>query len=332
MKNIMSAEKSNSFLERIEKIDFRLLALVCLIGTAYLVYKVYANERTLISLSTTALMLGLIVESLRLGGFKKKILHEMLLAYGLSFIVFIPLNFDAYNLLDRIATWPAVFLGAYALTSMVLFKDKIVPRINISHTTVWSLAILYYLYDWGLLTDEDGLYQIIGFSLLALSLYVVVLAFLKSALTQKQRVLLSSWSALIMVVFAADYALDLFLSTKHAMEVTLMDKLLLFVPYFVLGMGLVYVLQNIYLVYDFIAPGDSEYKEQVKNVVATHLKRYDPKKPPAIFLIVLILVTTVFFWTNNSLTVLSKQTAVWLVFLLVSVLNESRYRSLDKQR
>lgn len=70
----------------------------------------------------------------------------------------------------------------------------------------------------------------------------------------------------------------------------------------------------------------------MKNVVATHLKRYDPKKPPAIFLIVLILVTTVFFWTNNSLTVLSKQTAVWLVFLLVSVLNESRYRSLDKQR
>lgn len=332
MKIGMSAAKSNSLLERIEKMDFRLLVLFCFAGTAYIIYKVNSIERTLISLSTTALMLGLFAESLRLGGFKKKVLSELLLAYALSFIVFIPLNFDDYNLYNRIATWPAVFLGANALTSMVLFKDKIIPKINISHTSVWSLAIFYYVYDWGLLQDKDWIYRILGYLLLALSIFVLIVALQRRMLSQRQRVLLSSWSALIMIFFAADYALNLFLSTKYASEISIMDKVMLFVPYFVLGMGLVYVLQNIYLVYDFIAPENSEYKEQVKRVVATHLKRYDPKKPRFIFLFIFIIATIAFFWTNHRFDFLSKQTSVWLVFLLVSVLNESRYRSLEKRR
>jgi hypothetical protein len=292
----MSKESWDDVVTRVKQIDLKWLLLFCLIVTAFIAYKVFQTERTLISLSTIALMLGLVFESLRLGGFRKEIMRELLLAYACSFIVFIPMRFEEYGLMSRISTWPAVFIGAYVIFSVILFKDRIIPKINLTHTFVCLLAFVYYAYEWDWFWDESWLYRCLAFSGLLSTLFVLFLSLRKGVLTQRIRLMLSVFSALLMIFFAAEFAIELFVSTKYAREITWLEKLDLFFPYFVLGMGLVYTMQNIYLIIDFNYFGDGDHVEHARSVATVHLNRYDPVKPILLRFLAIVSLVLAVFW------------------------------------
>jgi hypothetical protein len=323
----MSDETWNDIVSRLKQIDFRVLLFFCTLVTGYIIYHIFQTERTLISWATMAMMIGLIFESMRLGSFSKKIIFELLLAYAASFIVFIPMSIDEYNFVSRIATWPAVFFGAYALTSMVLFRDRIIPKINMTYTAVCLLAFVYYVYEWNWFFDDYWLFQGLAFLAMGIALFVLVLSMQPGVLSQRIRLMLSVFSALLMVFFAAEFAIELYTSTLYAREVSWLEKLNLFVPYFVLGMGLVYTLQNIFLIIDFNYWGDGDHVQHARSVAELHLKRYDPMKPSLFRLLATLALVTGVLSLNHIFDFVAKQTAVWIVLILVTTLDQYLYRA-----
>jgi hypothetical protein len=326
----MADDTWNDIVSRVKQIEFKVLLLFCGLFTGYIIYQIFQTERTLISWATMAMMIGLIFESMRLGSFTKKIIFELLLAYLASFIVFIPVSVDEYDFVSKISTWPAVFFGAYALTSMVLFKDRIIPKINMTYTAVCLLAFMYYVYEWNWFSDDYWLFQGLAFLALGITLFVLVLSIRPGALTQRIRLILSVFSALLMIFFAAEFALELYLSTQYAREVSWLEKLNLFVPYFVLGMGLVYTLQNIFLIIDFNYWGDGDHVQHARTVAALHLKRYDPMKPSLLRLFAPLALVAGILTSNHIFDFVAKQTAVWIVLILVTSVDQYMYR-LEKQ-
>ncbi len=313
-------EKILDFIKRDDKGNFYALVTICVLATVFIIYKVQTSQRILITQSVTAIMLGLVAESLRLSKNAKHTFKELLLGYLFSFIIFIPYNADSYDLAGRIATWPAIFIMSYSLTTMLVFKDQVVAKANISSTVVLSLATFYWVMVQGLFTDEYFPFKALAVIVTVLCILTLYHAFKPQPLNQRQRVLLSSWTALIMIALAIDFALGIFLDTRYLLLNTWQEKIYDFAQYFVLGMALVYILQNIYLIYEFISPEKSPNDVHVQRILQTHLKRYTSHKAKKKHTLLLSLLVSGCFLLNYRFEFISSYSAIWIVFIVYSAL------------
>lgn len=74
-------DKVLDFIKKDDKNNFYVLLATCILGTIYILYKVQTSQRILITQSVTAIMLGLVFESLRLSKNAKHTFKELLLGY-----------------------------------------------------------------------------------------------------------------------------------------------------------------------------------------------------------------------------------------------------------
>lgn len=313
-------DKVLDFIKKDDKNNFYVLLATCILGTIYIIYKVQTSQRILITQSVTAIMLGLVFESLRLSKNAKHTFKELLLGYLFSFIIFIPYNADSYDMAGRISIWPAIFIMSYSLTTMLVFKDQVVAKANITTTLVLSLAAIYLTVENNLLTDDYLPFKGLAFIVIIVTASTFFHAFNPKPLTQRQRVLFSSWTALIMIILAIDFALGIYLDTKYLLLNTWTEKIYDFGQYFVLGMALVYMLQNIYLIYEFVSPEKSANDQHVHRIIQTHLKRYPNQKPKNGYIVLLSFCITGCFVLNHQFKFVTPYTAIWIVFIFFTAL------------
>lgn len=309
-------EKILDFIKKDDKINFYILLGACILGTIFIIFKVQTSQRILITQSVAAIMLGLVFESLRLSKNAKHTFKELLLGYLFSFIVFIPLSSTGFDIEKRIATWPAIFIMSYTLTTMFVFKDQVVAKANITTTAVLSLAAIYWSIENNFFNDDYLPFIAIAVLSVLAAAFTFFFALNSKPLTQRKRILLSSWTALIMIVLAIDFALGIYLDTKYLTLNTWREKIYDFGQYFVLGMALVYILQNIYLLYEFVSPEKSPNDQHVHRIIQTHLKRYPSQKPKNWYLLMLTICISAFFVLNHQFKLISPYTAIWLVFIV----------------
>lgn len=309
-------EKILDFIKKDDKNNFYILLAICAIGTIYIIFKVQTSQRILITQSVAAMMLGLVFESLRLSKNTKHTFKELLLGYLFSFIIFIPLSSDGYNLAGRIATWPAIFIMSYSLTAMLVFKDQVIAKANITKTAVLSIAALYLCIEYNYFHDDYLPFIAMAIVSVIAAALTFFLALSPKPLTQRQRLLLSSWTALIMIILAIDFALGIYLDTRYLLLNTWKEKIYDFGQYFVLGMALVYILQNIYLIYEFVSPEKSANDQHVHRIIQTHLKRYPSQKPNISYLLLICISVTAFFVANHWFNFISCYTAIWIAFIV----------------
>lgn len=264
---------------------------VVVIVISFLAYKTYTSPRNLIDFSTWAVISGLVFESLRLSKLKKSALIHLLWAILFSFIIFIPYekgSLTYYDIYGKIATWPAIFILSFTLTAMTIFEKNVITKINIQQTVVICLAFAYLLFSNNFFQSEY-LEDKIGITLLlASTLFSVYQLFSRKNLSPKIQVFLSSLTALIMVIFAAYYAFVLYEDFRWEMLHKSKSRFVYFFEFFALGIALVYTLQNIYLLYDFVNPVKPRDSETNRQIIANHVNRFDKTKPKTLIAFILL--------------------------------------------
>jgi hypothetical protein len=264
-------------------------------------------------------MLGLILESLFLSGWEKRNLNKLLSVYLWSYLTFIPNDIHLYNFDQRITFWPVVFLIMYTFSAMVYFKDKVIPRINRTTTAIFSLGFLYWLIDCGFFKLDFQQLSLFKYVFPIVTFLVLILIFFKSLLSRKQRFWLSCWVTLITIVFTFDYSFTLISQNKlNFNESGFISVLNYLLSYFVLGMTLVYTLQHIYLLYDFIAPENPLAKSHIKNLVDTHVNRFDEGKLNTIFMFLFLGFVVFIFYVNHYYQFTSVHMVIWSIYFVYS--------------
>jgi hypothetical protein len=290
-----------------------------------LIYRVGNSSERLIPIGVVAVIVGAILESYRLLRKIKPVILSALGSFILSFFIFLPGKHESvYNLDNHLISWPYCFLFIFLIFSMVMNKDKLIPRLTEGITLVQSIAILYWAIDYGFFSSSTFVVKILLIIGILFSVVSIINAFTNIRLTKGMRLTLSIWSSIIMIAFAIDYIISVYKNGQVENAFLLNDKIYIFISYFLLGISSVYILQNTFLVIGYL-PGkqeffNKEYFARINELTSDHLKRYSDSQMGILLASLCFILVSIIFFINYSLKFIPTNTAIWAIFFVFNTI------------
>lgn len=284
----------------------------------YVFYRVYHSEKTLISVMIIPLIVGIIFENKRLSSDWKTIALKILGALCISIVAFIPGKGETnYNFEHHIEMWPYWFICFFTLISMVVHEEKIVPKLTEGITLLQSISIIYWIVDIGFLNFESLFaYVVMGIGIV-FCLISLVHAFSYINLTRNARLFLSIWSSIIMIIFAVDHIYRVF-HYDYFLDYVMLNEALNILQYFLLGVSLIYIFQNAYMLLVYLPDRNSWYgKSQMRDIRKmnkTHVDRYSNKQIRISDSSLALILTSGIYYLNYQYQVMPRHTLIWFLF------------------
>lgn len=271
------------------------------------------------------LILGLVFQGKRLYGTWRPLIENFVIALGGSFFIFI-LAHKTTPIEEKIFLITYTFLLSFILAFLAKFKKSrvlIIPQLTEGVTLLHSIAVIYWLVDF----SRDYIYvkiiYVFFFAIFLLSLFSIINAYTKIPLSVTNRFLLSLWSSVVMILFALDYIITVFKNGEISDALSFQDVTFVFVQYFLLGISAIYIAQNINMILGFL-PDKSERLFQSsrrrKALAKDHIERYSDKQVSIWYSIFCTIFSIFLFWLNYEYQFISKQSAIWIVFVSFPVL------------
>lgn len=239
----------------------------------------------------------------------------------LSLLVFLPYkNEQVYILEDHIQLWPYIFLSIFIIITIVLHKDKIMPRLTEGIILMQSISMVYWVLDKNLHdTTNRALIILMGLGLL-LSLFAIVNALTYLALSRTNRLILSIWSSVIMAFLALDYVYTTFQYGQIEATSNFPTGLYIGLQYFLLGISSIYIVHNFFMLIGFL-PGrsrffNSRYFREVKELAEDHINRFSDSQASKLHSFIYILVLVSIFYLNYYFQIVPRNIVIWTVFFI----------------
>lgn len=293
------------------------LALLLLI---FISYRIYISERTLIPISIFALIVGAIFQTKRLTKNWGIVLTTVLISFIISFTAFLPGKREhIYIFENHIESWPFVFLVFFLILITIFEKEKVTPKLTEGITLIQSMAIIYWVIDFGLLKTHNLFLLFLMIIGLIFSLYSLFHAFTHTELTRTNRLTLSIWSTIIYVVFAVEHIFNVFHNEQIENTENLTSGIYIALQYFLLGVSGVYIVQNYFMLIGFL-PGkgsffNSLYYKELKELKSEHIKRYSIEQIDIIHSLFCVIFTGGIFYINYTYKIVPRNIVIWVVFV-----------------
>lgn len=310
---------------KIQKIEFNkftltitVVGILCVIFYCYVFYQTYQSNRTLISLMIIPLVLGIIFENKRLSTDWITIILKIFVALFLSVIVFIPGKRERhYNFENHIEIWPYWFVSLFVFISMVYHEKKIIPKLTEGITLLQSISIIYWIIDIGI----QNLKNVFGYFLIGVCIISSILSFIHAfsyiKLTRNARLILSIWSSVIMIVFAIDHIYRVF-NFNHFVEYKMLNDSINILQYFLLGVSLIYIFQNAFMLIIYFPDRNSLYGKRhmqtIRKMNETHIARYSGNQIKISDALMVLIFTTGIYYMNYTYRIMPRHTIIWLMF------------------
>lgn len=315
----MTTRKTNNPRKRRRRTDLGPYYLVAIaIGlialTCYIVFRVQSSGGRQIPVSVLALIAGVIVESLRISERWKDVLGIALLSFALSYLAFLPGKHEHdYSFDHHMATWPYWFIVLFAMISVVVHGDKAVPKLTEGITLLQSIAVVYWVIDYGFLDTAHIVVQVLlGIGLL-FALYSLFHAFTYTVLSRTSRLILSIWSSVIMLLLAIDNIYRIHQNVPVEQATTTTHGFYIALQFFLLGVSGIYVIQNVLMLTGFI-PGKGS---QLKELKSDHIKRYSDQQTRIRNSFLCVIFAGGTFALNAYYDVFPRHIMIWIVLASV---------------
>ncbi|SEP29494.1 hypothetical protein SAMN05444671_3130 [Flavobacterium sp. CF108] len=291
----------------------------------YILYRMYITERRLIPLSAFALIAGAIYEAKYIVKDWQKLIMTALGSFALSFIAFIPGKREGnYNFEMHIQIWPYFFLVILIIAVIGFNKDKIIPKLTEGITLLQSIAIIYWVIDFGFLKTKNVFLLFLMFIGLIFSGFSIFHAFTKTELTRTNRLILSIWSTIVIFLLAAE---NIFKTISYNVTNTydLASGLYSNLPFFLLGVSSFYIVQNFVMLISFLprkgAFFNKVYYKELKELKNDHIERYSFEQVHISNSMFCIIFTSIIFYLNYYYKVVPKHIAIWFVFFIFQLIS-----------
>ena len=297
------------------------IGIVLLLLTIYVGSHFHASGRRLIPISVLALIAGVVFESKRLADKWQPVLLTALGSFIFSFSAFLPGKSErAYILENHIEIWPYAFIFFYIIFSITFNKDKIIPKLTEGTTLLLSIAAIYWVIDYGFVDFNNVGIQIVMLVGLAFSLFTIFHAFTNTVLSKTNRLALSIWSSVIMMLFAVDSIYRVYQNEQIENTPDLTSGLYVGLQFFLLGVSSLYIAQNFLMVFSFL-PGkgtffNDQYFKDLKQLKEDHINRYSDKQVSILHSIFCVLFSATIFALNHYFQILPRHLAIWAVFVI----------------
>lgn len=244
----------------------------------YLAYRINTSSRQLIPIGVIAIIAGVIFEGRRLSDKWSTFMLKVLGSFIFGFLSFLPgrgeKNYDFENHIEMFPYW---FVVIFALFSIAAHGDKVVPKLTEGITLLQSIAVIYWVVDYGFLNIASVPFMVLIVVGLLFSLYSVFHAFTHTVLTRSSRLALSIWSSVIMMVFAFDSVFRTFQNEQIENTADITEGFYIGLQFFLLGVSCIYFIQNFLMLAGFL-PGrgtffNAQYFRELNVLKKEHVKR-----------------------------------------------------------
>ncbi|NVO11846.1 MAG: hypothetical protein HXX16_17945 [Bacteroidales bacterium] len=313
--NRKSDKKSNN---KIFFIIIGLLSLILIIG-GIIIFKKFTIKP--IRLCELALIAGLFYENKRLTGDWKTVLKMTLFSFAFSILIFLPGEHESvYNFDKHLENWSYAFTFLFIIISIAFNEDKIIPKLTEGVTLIQSLALIYWAIDFGLAYSSYLIVKILMAIALIFSLYSILNIFANIALSNTNRLILSIWSSIIMLLFAIDNIYGIYQNDQIETVQTFLQGLFIGLQYFLLGVCSIYIVQNFLMIVGFF-PGkgtffNKKYFRNIKKLEDEHISRYSDNQVNKLDGLICLLFTGITFGLNYYFKLLPRNIAIWIVFIV----------------
>lgn len=284
----------------------------------YVIFRTYQSQNSLLSIMTIPLILGIVFENRRLSSDWKDILLKISISLALSVFAFLPGKGERnYSLDHHIEIWPYVFIAFFVIGSVIHHEKKIVPKLTEGITLLQSISIIYWIVDIGFLNFKNVFaYILIGIGLV-FSIISFIHAFSYIKLTRNARLFLSIWSSLIMIIFAIDHIYRVF-NFNYFVDYKILNDGLNTLQYFLLGVSLIYIFQNAYMLLVYFPSKSRAYNKEhlkdIKKMNKTHIDRYSSNQIRLFDSLLALLITSGIYYWNYKYQIMPRHTLIWLIF------------------
>jgi len=297
------------------------VGLFLLVLTFLIAVRIQSSDRHLIPLSVFALLAGLFYEARRLYEKWTTLLGAAFFSFAFSFLGFLPgKHEDVYMLENHIQMWPYFFIFLFVIITISFNEAKIIPRLTEGITLLQSIAVVYWVIDLHLYEMNSIIVKILMGIGLLFSAFTLFNAFTPFILSRTNRLILSIWSCIIMVLFAADNIYRTYQNNQIEATGNLTDALIIGLQFFLLGISSIYVVQNLFMLFGFLPERDTffnaRYLKELKELKNEHIKRYSNEQVTVIHSFLSIAITGAIFYLNYYFQILPRNLAILSVFVV----------------
>ncbi|QIL76874.1 hypothetical protein [Hymenobacter sp. HDW8] len=285
--------------------------------TGYIAYRASLSEQKFFSLSLLALFTGLLFESFRITNNWKHVIYKFIWSYFFSLLCFLPGKKEVnYIFENHIKMWPYYFIVIFSLITVSIYKDKVIAKLTEGITLLLSLSLIYWVIDYGFINIDHWFIQVLLILSLFLSVFSIINALTYFKLSKTIRLILSTWSTIVMFAFAIDNIIRVFQNEDIETTKYLSQGLYIALQYFLLGVSAVYIMQNMILLSGFLPNKNGNYKVDLRNHKRDHIERYSDQQVSILSSILCIIFTTTVYGLNYKYQILPRHTMIWLLFLI----------------
>ncbi|NOU47116.1 MAG: hypothetical protein HOO86_08650 [Bacteroidales bacterium] len=295
--------------------------LLLLIFVFYIASRMQSTDRRLIPLSVLALLAGVFFEAKRLFEKWSTLFWVALGSFVFSFFAFLPGKHErVYIFEDHIQMWPYVFLFFFVVFAISFNKDKTIARLTEGITLMQSIAVVYWVIDLHLYETNSSFVKVLMVIGLLFSVFSLFNAFTPFILSRTNRLTLSIWSCVIMVLFAVDNIYRTYQTEDIEVISSIPYGLLIGLQFFFLGICSIYIAQNFFMLIMFL-PGkgtffNAQYFKDLRELKDDHIKRYSDKQVNFLHSLFCLVMIGGVFYLNYKYQVLPRNIAIWTVFVV----------------
>ena len=282
-------------------------------------------------LSVVALMLGFIFELHKRVKNWSAILVFSLVVFVLSLYNFFFYKHEVtYDIITHVARWPFVICGLMLLFSTAFFYEHITEPITEGVVLMQSLSFIYWLYALGWLGQTHGIF-VYCFLLVCAGfvLFSLFHAFSYARLFFVTRLFLSLWNTMVVSVLGIYQIYRMYHHEAVEQAKTINGSVILFAQYFLLGASVLYILNSILLLVQFLPSRsqffNQEYFQDVRASGAFHAMRVSEQQVRIWESCFCLILTLLVYGFNEYYQVLPWYHMVWAVFVTFPILLKGIY-------
>lgn len=293
------------------------VAILGTVLTSYIAYRASLSEQKFFSLSLLALFAGLLFESFRITDNWKHVIYKFIWAYFFSLLCFLPGKKEVnYIFENHIRMWPYFFIVIFSLITVSIYKDKIIGKLTEGITLLLSLSLIYWVIDYGFINIDHWFIRALLILSLFLSAFSIISALTYFKLSKTIRLILSTWSTVVMFAFAIDNIIRVFQNEDIETTKYLSQGLYIALQYFLLGVSAVYIMQNMILLSGFLPSKNGNYRTELRNHKKDHIERYSDQQVSMLSSLLCIIFAITVYGLNYKFQILPRHTMIWLLFLI----------------
>lgn len=301
-------------IKRYNKVFF-LISSIGILLTLYIIYRTSMSNKNLFSTSLLALFAGVLVETWRVSDDKNTVVITFVISYFFSLIAFIPGKHEqVYIFENHVRIWPYFFIVLYALIVVSFHEEKVTVKLTEGITLLQSLSLIYWIIDYGFIIYTNWVVDVLLVIVAIMTMFSIINAMTKLYLSKPIRLTLSIWSTIIMFIFGVDNIFRVF-NNPDIESPYLPDVLYIGLQFFLLGISLIYILQNFILLARFIPRRLDEYGRILRETRKKHINRFLNKQVSYTDALLCLLYAMVFYGLNYKYKILPRHTMIWFVFV-----------------